>query len=61
MTGNQKALRAIQDDLEEIETRSAEILSAEDINDEADAEIRELAGKKKNLLERRIRRAPPAR
>ena len=53
MTGNQNALRAIQDDLEEIETRSAEIISAEDINDEADAEIRELAGKKKNLLERR--------
>ena len=53
MTGNQNALRAIQDDLEEIETRSAEILSAEDINDEAYAEIRELAGKKKNLLERR--------
>ena len=53
MTPNQKALRNIDDELEGIETRSAEIVSGESITDEMDVEIRELAGKKKNLLERR--------
>ena len=53
MTGTQKALRAIQDDLEEIERRSAEILSQEDMDDAADKEIRELASKKQKLIEKR--------
>ena len=53
MTPNQKALRNIQDELEQVETRSAELLSEETLNEEADTELRELAGKKKKLLERR--------
>ena len=53
MTPNQKALRNIQDELEQVETRSAELLSEETLNEEADKELRELAQKKKNLLERR--------
>ena len=53
MTPNQKILRGIQDDLDGIETRSAELLSEETLNDEADTELRALAGRKKTLLERR--------
>ena len=53
MTGNQKALRAIQDNLEEIERRSAELLSQEEMDDAADKEIRELASKKQKLIEKR--------
>ena len=55
MTPNQKALRNIDDELEGIETRSAEIVSGESITDEMDVEIRELAGKKKNLTRTPIR------
>ena len=53
MTGNQKALRKIQDDLEEVERRSAELLSLDVLDDDADKEIRSLAEKKKTLIERR--------
>ncbi len=53
MTENQKALRKIADELEQVETRSAELLSAETLGEEQDTELRELAGKKKKLLERR--------
>ncbi len=53
MTPNQKAIRQIADELEQVETRSAELLSEETLNDEADTELRELAAKKKKLLERR--------
>lgn len=53
MTANQRALRNIEDQIEQVETRSAEILSAESLNEEADTELKELAGKKKTLLERR--------
>ena len=53
MIPSQIALRKITDELEEVERRSAEILSAEEIGDEADKEIRSLAEKKKKLIERR--------
>ena len=53
MTPSQIALRKITDELEEVERRSAEILSAEEIGDEAHEEIRSLAEKKKKLIERR--------
>lgn len=53
MTPNQKALREIQDEIDGLETRSNEILSMETIDDDLDTELRELAGKKKRLLERR--------
>ena len=52
MTENQKAMRRIADELDQIETRAAELVSA-DPTDEGDKELRELAAKKKTLLERR--------
>lgn len=53
MNANQKALRAVADELDTIEARSAEIIAAGEINDDGDKEIRELAAKKKTLIERR--------
>ena len=53
MTKNQKQLRNVADELEKIEMRCAEILSAETMNEASDKEIKELAGKKKNLIEKR--------
>ena len=50
---NQKALRAVADELDKIEARSAEIIAAGDIDEAGDKEIRELAAKKKTLIERR--------
>ena len=52
MTPNQRAMRRIADELDEIETRAAELVSAEP-TDEGDKELRNLATKKKGLLERR--------
>ena len=49
MTENQKAMRRIADELDLIETRAAELVSAEP-TDEGDKELRELATKKKTLL-----------
>ena len=53
MTKNQKQLRNVADELEKIEMRCAEILSAETLNEASEKEIKELAGKKKNLIEKR--------
>ena len=53
MTKNQNAIRQVADELEKIEMRCAEILSAETMNEASDKEIKELAGKKKNLIEKR--------
>ena len=53
MTPEQRAMRKVADELEEVEKRSAEIISGEDIGDELDKEIRELAAKKTKLLEKR--------
>ena len=53
MTPEQKAIRQVADELETIEHRSAEILSAEEMDEAAETEIRTLAQKKKKLLEKR--------
>ena len=53
MTKNQNAIRQVADELEKIEMRCAEILSAETMNEASEKEIKELAGKKKNLIEKR--------
>ena len=53
MTGTQKSLRKIQDELEEVERRSAELLSQDELNEEGEKEIRELASKKQKLIETR--------
>ena len=53
MTKNQKQLRNVADELEKIEMRCAEILSADEMNEGAEKEIKELAGKKRNLIEKR--------
>ena len=53
MTKNQNAIRQVADELEKIEMRCAEILSADEMNEASDKEIKELAGKKKNLIEKR--------
>ena len=52
MTPNQMALRRVSDGLDRIETRAAAILSGE-VEGDTDAELIELAAKKKSLLERR--------
>ena len=53
MTPEQRAMRQVADELEDVEKRSADIISGEDIGDELDKEIRELAAKKSKLLEKR--------
>ena len=53
MTTNQKQLRQCADELEKIELRCSEILSADTMNEASEKEIKELAGKKKNLIEKR--------
>lgn len=53
MTPDQKAMRQVADALEEIEKRSAELIAHETLDDEGEAEIRELAEKKTKLLEKR--------
>ena len=54
MTPNQKALRYIDDELEGIETRSAEIVSGESITDEMDVpKSGNWQARKRILLERR--------
>ena len=53
MTKNQKQLRQCADELEKIELRCSEILSADTMNEASEKEIKELAGKKKNLIEKR--------
>ena len=53
MTKNQKQLRQCADELEKIELRCSEILSAETMNEASEKEIKELAGRKKNLIEKR--------
>ena len=53
MTKNQKQLRKCADELEKIELRCSEILSAETMNEASEKEIKELAGRKKNLIETR--------
>ncbi len=52
MTPNETALKKVNDELEEVEQRSAQILSV-DATDELDAELKELAAKKDKLMERR--------
>ena len=52
MNQNQKAIRAVADELEEIEKRSAEIIAG-DIGEDEEKEIKELAAKKSKLIERR--------
>ena len=46
-------LNSVRVELDTVEARAAEIVSAGDMNDDLDKEIRALAGKKKTLLERR--------
>ena len=53
MTKNQKQLRQCADELEKIELRCSEILSADTMNEASEKEIKELAGMKKNLIEKR--------
>ena len=52
MTPNQKALRAVADELDRIELRAAEIVAG-DQTDETDAELKTLAAEKAKLIERR--------
>lgn len=52
MNKNQKAIRAVADELEEVEKRSAEIIAG-DIGEDEEKEIKELAAKKSKLIERR--------
>ena len=53
MTPSQRAMRQVADELETIEKRSAELIAQEELNEEGEAEIRTLAEKKKQLLEKR--------
>ena len=53
MTTNQKQLRQCADELEKIELRCSEILSADTMNEASEKEIKELAGKKGKLIEKR--------
>lgn len=52
MTKNETALLAVNSELETIESRSAAILAG-DLTDDLDSELKELAGNKRKLLERR--------
>ena len=53
MKPEQKAMRQVADELEAVEKRSAELIAQDELNEEDEKEIRQLAQKKTKLFEKR--------